>query len=80
MNQPTAQTMGRYLVTPMSRLTEAGLYQASVSIRRGMHDRVYRFVPRFRTDRRAMLYAMSQARALLGEAKAALAPTPCAAG
>ncbi len=49
----------------MTRRTDTGLYQASVSIRRGMHDRVFRFIPRFRSDRRATLYAMAQARSLL---------------
>jgi hypothetical protein len=74
MNSIPAHSMGRYLVTPMCRLTETGLYQASVSIRRGMHDRIYRFVPRFPTDGRAMRYALEQARSMLGEAVAPHTP------
>jgi hypothetical protein len=65
MTSSVVHHIGRYQVTPMTRRTDTGLYQASVSIRRGMHDRVFRFIPRFRSDRRATLYAMAQARSLL---------------
>ncbi|MBP7568308.1 MAG: hypothetical protein KA795_20100 [Burkholderiaceae bacterium] len=66
MTNPThAQTIGRYLVTPITRLTDAGLYAASVSIRRGMHDRIYRFTQRFTSDSAAMQYAMTQARSMV---------------
>ncbi|MBN9409698.1 MAG: hypothetical protein J0H69_11165 [Burkholderiales bacterium] len=60
-----AQTIGRYLVTPLTRLTETGLYAASVSIRRGMHDRIYRFTQSFTSDAAAMQYALTQARSMV---------------
>lgn len=52
--------VGKFLVTPLARLTESGDYAASVSIRRGMHDRVFRFIPRFASDAVAIRYAMRQ--------------------
>nr|WP_028602644.1 hypothetical protein [Ottowia thiooxydans] len=61
----TAHSIGRYLVTPITRRTDSGLYQASVSIRRGMHDRIFRFIPQFCSDSGAQVYAMAQARSML---------------
>jgi hypothetical protein len=58
------RTVGKYLVSPMTRLTEQGDYSASVSIRSGRgsgtHDRVFRFVPRFATPEGARTYALEQ--------------------
>ncbi|MET4579423.1 hypothetical protein [Ottowia thiooxydans] len=65
MVNSTAQNIGRYLVTPITRRTESGLYQASVSIRRGMHDRIFRFIPQFCSDSGAQLYALDQARSMV---------------
>ncbi|WP_038215932.1 hypothetical protein [Xenophilus azovorans] len=62
MNQPTAHAVGKYLVTPMTKLTETGQYAASVSIRRGMHDRVFRLIPCFDSAARAARYALTQGR------------------
>lgn len=60
--------VGKYLVSPLSRLTEAGDYSASISLRsgRGMgtHDRVFRLVPRFATHHAALRYAAREGRAL----------------
>lgn len=56
--------MGKYLVSPLIKLTESGDYAASVSMRSGngsaTHDRVLRFVPRFATSEAAMRYAVEQ--------------------
>jgi hypothetical protein len=57
-------SVGKYLVSPLSRLTESGQYLASLSIRRGSgrgtHDRVYRFVPEFATREGALQYAIAE--------------------
>lgn len=57
-------TVGKYLVSPLTRLNEAGRYIASLSIRsgsgRGTHDRVFRFVPEFGTREGAVQYAIAQ--------------------
>ena len=53
-------SVGKYLVSPLTRLTDSGHYAASVSIRSGMHDRVLRFIPRFATREAARRYAIEQ--------------------
>ncbi|MFZ9233364.1 MAG: hypothetical protein ACO226_03590, partial [Hylemonella sp.] len=57
-----AFSVGKYLVSPLSRLSESGRYLASVSIRsgsgRGTYDRVFRFVPQFDTQEGALQYAI----------------------
>ena len=58
-------TVGKYLVTPLARITATGDYAASVSIRQGMHDRIFRFIPRFDSQGLAMQYALSQGRTMV---------------
>ncbi|HEV8689866.1 MAG TPA: hypothetical protein VGQ91_06200 [Ideonella sp.] len=57
-------SVGKYLVSPLTRLTDAGQYTASVSIRSGQgsntHDRVFRFLPSFATRESARRYATEQ--------------------
>ena len=57
-------SVGKYLVSPLTRLTDAGNYAASVSIRSGhgsgTHDRVFRFAPRFATREGARRFAIEQ--------------------
>lgn len=65
MQTSLTHEVGRYLVTPMTKLTDTGQYAASVSIRRGMHDRVFRLIPRFDTAARAAVYALAQGRAFV---------------
>lgn len=56
--------VGKYLVSPLARRLEDGLFAASVSIRSGrgsaMHDRVMRFTPRFANQAQALRYAAEQ--------------------
>lgn len=59
------QTIGKFVVTTLTRLTDGGDYAAAVSIRRGMHDRVIRFIPRFPTPRLAARYALHQSRSMV---------------
>jgi hypothetical protein len=62
--QEQAFSVGKYLVSPLTRLNEAGQYIASLSIRsgsgRGTHDRVFRFLPEFSTREGAVQYAIAQ--------------------
>jgi hypothetical protein len=55
---------GRYLVSPLTRMTDAGAYVAAVSIRSGRgsgtQDRVFRFIPQFSTREGARRYAVEQ--------------------
>lgn len=65
----TPFSVGRFLVSPLSRLTDSGEYSASISIRsgRGMgtHDRVFRLLPRFNTHHAALEYAAHEGRAII---------------
>lgn len=65
-------SVGKYLVSPLTRLTDAGSYAPSVSIRSGRgsgtHDRVLRFVARFDTREDAHRYAVAQGLHWLGQA------------
>ena len=54
--------VGKFLVTPLVKPSEGGGFAASVSIRRGTHDRVFRFVPRFASEALAARYAMRHGR------------------
>lgn len=58
------ERVGEYIVTPLTKLTDAGI-AASVSIRRGMYDRIFRFVPRFTCDIQAVQYALAQGRSMV---------------
>ncbi|RYF52623.1 MAG: hypothetical protein EOO27_28150 [Comamonadaceae bacterium] len=58
-------TVGKYLVTPLARITPSGDFAASVSIRRGMHDRIFRFIPRFDSQGLAMQYALTQGQTMV---------------
>lgn len=67
--------VGKFLVSPFTRITDAGDYQASLSIRSGRgsatHDRVFRFLPRFTSPRAALDYATTEGRQMLQTAVAA---------
>jgi hypothetical protein len=59
-----SEVVGGFLVTPLIRDVGAGQYLASVSLRRGMHDRVFRFIPRFANAVDALRYALAEGRLL----------------
>ncbi|MEP7280414.1 MAG: hypothetical protein ABI696_00435 [Rubrivivax sp.] len=65
----TTISLGRYLVSPLTRRLDDGRFSAGVSIRSGQghgtHDRVLRFVPDFDTPQAALLYARREAVAWL---------------
>jgi len=62
-------SVGKYLVSPSTKITDAGDFAASISIRsgqgRGTHDRVFRFVPRFATREGALRYALTEGHSLV---------------
>ena len=62
--------VGKYLVSPLSKLAHEGHYLASVSIRSGRgsgtHDRVLRFTQPFVCQDEAEAYARNQGLAWLG--------------
>ncbi|GAA3983759.1 hypothetical protein GCM10022279_03920 [Comamonas faecalis] len=60
-----AEHVGGYTVTPLAQSAEQGLFIASVSIRRGMYDRIFRFIPRFASAGQAVQYAMAEGRSLV---------------
>ena len=57
---------GEFQITPMSRSHGAGQHTALLSIRRGKgsqtSDRVYTFIPEFKTQNCALMYAAAQGR------------------
>lgn len=64
--QSPAFVAGKYLITPMTRVAESGLFNATVSIRSGRgsgtHDRIYTFTPEFDMRESALTYAAAQGR------------------
>lgn len=67
-----ALSVGKYLLSPLIKLTESGQYAASVSVRSGRgsgtHDRIFRFTPFFATREEATLYALNQGRSFVRQA------------
>ena len=63
--------VGKYLVTPLTRLLDGGRFAAAVSIRSGTgsmtHDRVLRFLPVFDTQDHATSFVTGQALAWIGQ-------------
>ncbi|MDI9332520.1 MAG: hypothetical protein QM527_14665 [Alphaproteobacteria bacterium] len=59
-------TVGKFLITPLTRSVAAGRFVATLSIRRGQgtqtHDRIYTFTPDFACRDSALMYATAQAR------------------
>lgn len=64
---PASFALGKYLISPLARMSAPGIYHASVSIRSGhgraSHDRVFRFLPQFSSLESACSYAAEQGRA-----------------
>ncbi|QIL44806.1 hypothetical protein G7045_11320 [Acidovorax sp. HDW3] len=59
------ERVGDYVVTPLAKSTEQGFFIASVSIRRGVYDRIFRFIPRFSCAAQAAQYALTEGRSLV---------------
>ena len=70
-----AFSAGKYLITPLSRRIDSGLYTSSVSIRSGRgsgtHDRIFRFVCEFASRELALLHAVAQGHDWLRQNRAA---------
>jgi hypothetical protein len=71
-------TVGKYLISPMTRLLENGWYAASVSIRsgrgQGTTDRILRLTRLFRDSSAASDYAVGEAFQWMGLPRAAALP------
>ena len=65
LQQKIKEQVGNYVVTPMSQINGSGSFASSVSIRRGVYDRVFRFIPQFSSEALAHGYALSQAQAMV---------------
>lgn len=62
LQQKIKEQVGNYVVTPLSQIQSSGQFSASVSIRRGVYDRILRFTPQFASEAMANAYALAQAR------------------
>ena len=64
MNPKDNITVGKYLISPLTKLLENGWYACSVSIRSGTgshtHDRVLRLTRLFQTKLAAVRYATAE--------------------
>ncbi|MDB5900248.1 MAG: hypothetical protein JWP22_1134 [Ramlibacter sp.] len=69
-NEHQALTVGKYLISPLTKLLENGWYSASVSIRSGRGpgttDRVVRLTRLFRDPLAAVEYALDEGRQWIG--------------
>lgn len=65
LQQKIKEQVGNYVVTPFSHLGESGQFASSVSIRRGVYDRIFHFIPQFASETLANSYALAQARTMV---------------
>lgn len=84
MNTPhTNINVGKYLVSPLTKLLDCGRYAASVSIRSGSgsgtHDRVLRLEPLFADPDTASHYATREGLRWIGHRHAPASAYACAA-
>ena len=56
------ERVGSYLVTPLVKSNDSGQFLASVSIRRGAYDRIFRFASSFPTSALALQHALVEGR------------------
>ena len=59
------ERVGSYLVTPLVKSNDSGQFLASVSIRRGAYDRIFRFASSFPTSALAMQHALVEGRVMV---------------
>ena len=59
------EQVGNYVVTPLVKSTLGGQFMASVSIRRGMYDRIYRFANSFPTSALAFQHALAEGKGMV---------------
>ncbi len=68
-HQELSFSIGKFLISPTAKATDAGDFAPSVSIRRGSGcgtlDKIFRFTRRFATHRHAVEYAAREGRALV---------------
>ena len=59
------ERVGNYVVTALTQLTNTGKVTASVSIRRGKYDRIFRFIRQFDNTGCASKYALAEGRSMV---------------
>ena len=59
------ERVGHYVVTPLTHTTASGKVSAAVSIRRGVYDRVFRFIDQFDSRASATRYALQEGRSMV---------------
>ena len=59
------ERVGHYVVTPLTPTTASGKVSAAVSIRRGVYDRVFRFIDQFDSRASATRYALQEGRSMV---------------
>ena len=62
---PNTECVGNYVVTPLIKIIGPDLFAASVSIRRGVYDRIFRFIPNFASSAAATQYALAEGRSMV---------------
>ena len=60
MHENHTITVGKYLISPLTRLLENGWYASAVSIRFGAHERVLRITRLFQDRLAAVRYATAE--------------------
>lgn len=61
------ERVGNYVVTALTQSNHSGKVTASVSIRRGKYDRIFRFIPQFDNTGSASKYALAEGRCMVLE-------------
>lgn len=62
LHKKMTEQIGRYVVTALTQPSSSGEFLAAVSIRRGVYDRVIRFIPQFSNESLASDYALNEGR------------------
>lgn len=65
IKENTTEQVGDYVVTPLINSKDLIHFDASVSIRRGAYDRVFRFIPQFSSQILAAQYALAEGRSMV---------------
>ena len=64
-SEAITERVGNYIVTALTQFTHTGKVTASVSIRRGKYDRIFRFIRQFDNAGAASKYALAEGRCMV---------------
>ena len=65
LNIHPSECVRNHVVTPLVKTLGPELFAASVSIRRGAYDRIFRFIPSFQSRAAAAQYALAAGRTMV---------------